>query len=414
MTDTAVQPEQVEAETVYEEAMASGETGAVSFAELVRIHFEWERAHRRGRPDDELQAEFRQKLDEFQEAEGVLLHAYWSRRRPSAVALTVRSHGRFKRWRIKGWRIVRGRYREKLDPLVDQDAIIRLHRATDWLAREAPIADLLHHCDTLGIRVGEVLRGTGERIAMQWIFAVQSHLLGFIERTNGKATAEQMKEIAASQAGELVEIERYYARAAEKSGRVVYFAGMMVGAAVSALVAVGLALAFWASGWFEEPYLNDLQAFFVSYAAGGIGAIVSVMSRMSGEDKFTVDYEVGRPTLRKLGAFRPFVGAVFGVAIYFLISSGLPQVELPADEQAFFYYGTVAFLAGFFERRTNVIFGGAEKTLERSLGLEPKEDGGRPRIPGTNGEPLAPGELRRTVITQQGPDLGPLGDGDSS
>jgi hypothetical protein len=248
---------------------------------------------------------------------------------------------------------------------------------------------------------------------MQWIFSVQSHLLGFIERTNGKATEEQMKELVASQSGELLEIERYYARAADKSGRVVYFSGMMVGAAVSALVASGLALAFWVTGWFKEPYVNDLQAFFVSFAAGGIGAIVSVMFRMSGEDKFALDYEVGRPTVRKLGAFRPFVGAVFGVAIYFLISSGLPQVELPADEEAFFYYGTVAFLAGFFERRTNVIFGGAEKTLERSLGLDGKDDADRRETPDlkANGDALAPGELRRTVITQQGPQLGPLEEG---
>ena len=411
MTDTAVRPDQetAAAEPVYEEAMATGETGAVSFAELVRVHFEWERAFRRGRPDPELQEEFRRKLAEFQESEGILLHAYWSRRRPSAVALTVRAHRRFKRWKIKGWRVVRGRFREDVDPLIEQDAIVRLHRATDWLAREAPIADLLHYCDTLGIRVGEVLRGTSERIAMQWIFAVQSHLLGFIERTNGKATPEQIKEIATGQANELVQIERYYARAADRSGRVVYFSGMMVGAAISGLVATGLALAFWITGWFDDPaHVHALQAFFVSFAAGGIGAIVSVMFRMASEDKFDLDYEVGRPTVRKLGAFRPFVGAVFGVAIYFLISSGLPQVELPSDEEAFFYYGTVAFLAGFFERRTKVIFGGAEKTLERSLGMEPKPDDGRPKVPELDfdDDPLARGELRRTIITEQSTDLG--------
>ena len=136
---------------------------------------------------------------------------------------------------------------------------------------------------------------------------------------------------------------------------------------------------------------------------------------MASEDKFELDYEVGRPTVRKLGAFRPFVGAIFGVAIYFLIKSGLPQVELPSDEEAFFYYGTVAFLAGFFERRTKVILGGAEKTLERSLGMEPKPDNGSPKVPDLNfdgdplargDDPLARGELRRTIITEQSTDLG--------
>ena len=414
MTDTAVQSEQdTVAEQVPEEALTIGESGSVSFAELVRVHYEWERSFRDGRPNEALEEEFRAKLEEFQRCEGVLLHAYWSRRRPSAVALTIRARSRFKRWKLKGWRLVRGKFREDVDPLVDQDAIIRLHRASDWLAREARIADLLHYCDTLGIRVGEVLRGTSERIAMQWIFTVQSHLLGFIERQPSKVDAQKIDEIVDSQSKELVQIEEYYGRAAERSARFVYFTGMMVGAFASALVASGLAFAFWLTGWFEGSHVQSLQAFFVSYAAGGIGAIVSVMFRMSDSDKFELDYEVGRPTVRRLGSFRPFVGAVFGVAMYFLIASGLPQVELPADEQAFFYYGTVAFLAGFFERKTSVIFGSAEKTLERSLGLTDKDGNGiGPRPPGggrgSNGTPppLGPGERRETLIKEQGPELG--------
>ena len=348
---------------------ASGQSGAVSFAEVVRVHFEWERATRRGTPDDELEKRFRDKLREFQENEGKLLHAYWSRRRPSAVALTVRARRRFKSRTLRRWLPVRGKSRPTDDPLTDPDAIIRLHRATDWLARESPIADLLHHCDTLGIRVGEILRGTSERIAMQWIFSVQSHLLGFIERTEGKATKAQIDEIVKSQKRELIAIEHYYDRAADKTARVVYFGGMMLGAFYSAALAgLGL-LALWVGGWIEQPHVHVIETFFVSYAAGGIGAIVSVMFRMANEDKFAIDYEVGRPTVRKLGAFRPFIGAIFGVAMYFLISSGLPQVELPDSQQAFFYYGIVAFLAGFAERRTKVILGSAEGTLEKSLGF---------------------------------------------
>ena len=366
MSDTALQTQDGASEQAVVPSaageVASGQSGAVSFAELVGVHFEWERAVRRGEPDDELEERFRDKLREFQQKEGTLLHAYWSRRRPSAVALTVKPRRRLKRWRLR-------RRRSGDDPITDPDAIIRLHRVTDWLARESPIADLLHHCDTLGIRVGEILRGTSERIAMQWIFAVQSHLLGFIERTDGKATKEQVDEIVAAQKRELVAIERYYDRAGDKTARVVYFGGMMLGAFYSALLAGVGALLLWAGGWIEQPHVRGIETFFVSYAAGGIGAIVSVMFRMANEDKFAIDYEVGRPTVRKLGAFRPFIGAIFGVAMYFLISSGLPQVELPDSDTAFFYYGIVAFLAGFAERRTKVILGSAEGTLEKSLGL---------------------------------------------
>jgi hypothetical protein len=380
MSDTAVQTQDGASEQAVVPSsageLASGQSGAVSFAELVRIHFEWERALQRGTPDEELEKRFRDKLEEFQKNEGTLLHAYWSRRRPSAVALTVNPRRRTRLWRRARGKADRERRSRSEDAMTAKDVVIRLHRATDWLARESRIADLLHHCDTLGIRVGEILRGTSERIAMQWIFAVQSHLLGFIERTEGKAKEEDIDAIVKAQEQELVQIEKYYDRAANKTARVVYFGGMMLGALYSAVLAGLGALALWVGGWMEQPHVHGIETFFVSYAAGGIGAIVSVMFRMANEDKFDIDYEVGRPTVRRLGAFRPFIGAIFGVAMYFLISSGLPQVDLPNDEQAFFYYGTVAFLAGFAERRTKVILGSAESTLEKSLGLGTGGDSG--------------------------------------
>ena len=100
MTDTALQTEAGASEQVVVPStageFASGQSGAVSFAEVVRVHYEWERAMRRGTPDDELEQLFRDKLREFQQKEGALLHAYWSRRRPSAVALTVRPRRRHK------------------------------------------------------------------------------------------------------------------------------------------------------------------------------------------------------------------------------------------------------------------------------------------------------------------------------
>ena len=126
------------------------------------------------------------------------------------------------------------------------------------------------------------------------------------------------------------------------------------------------------------------------------------MFRMANEDKFAIDYEVGRPTVRKLGAFRPFIGAIFGVAMYFLIQSGLPQVELPDTDQAFFYYGIVAFLAGFAERRTKVILGSAEGTLEKSLGLAGSDrNGGTPPRLEIEGDGLEPSGAASRTVTKE-------------
>jgi hypothetical protein len=331
----------------HDDEWTTAQAGSVSFPELVRAHFKWERSDG---SDADAERRYRKKLHEFESREGELMHAYWATKRPSAVALTVKPRGGL------------------VSLLTDHQATIRLHRVSDWLARERRIADLLHHCDTLAIKVSEVLRGTTERIAMQWIYAVQSHLLGFIERTQGRATEKEIAAVVKSQTRELIEIEKYYTRAGEKAARIVYFWGMMLGVLVSAVLMLGLAGALWLTDWFEEPHTREVQTFFVSYIAGGVGAIVSVLMRMS-SNKFRVDFEVGRSTIRRLGSFRPFIGTVFGIALYFLFLSGIPRMTLPeAKSTTFFFFGILAFLAGFNERWTNVLFGKAERTVAASLG----------------------------------------------
>ncbi|HET9324033.1 MAG TPA: hypothetical protein VFO03_09155 [Gaiellaceae bacterium] len=329
-----------------DEPSTSGQAGSVSFPELVRAHYEWERSSAlNGDGDDR----YHELLARFQEAEGDLVHAYWATRRPSAVALTIKRNGWLRQM------------------VTDHDCAIRLHRATDWLARESSIAELMHHCDTLAIKVSEVLRGSAERIAMQWIYAVQSHLLGFIERTGGRANKKEIEDFVEHQKDELIEIERYYARAATKAARIVYFWGMVIGVLASGVIGLGLAGVVRAAGWFDDPNIQDAQTFFVCYVSGTIGAFISVLMRMS-SNSFRVDYEVGRSTIRRLGSFRPFIGAVFGVALYFIVLSGILNIQLPDTEiKAFFFLGTLAFLAGFNERWTNVIFGKAEQTIAVSL-----------------------------------------------
>jgi hypothetical protein len=329
-----------------DEVTTRGQSGSVFFPELVRAHYAWERA---GCVDGPERDRYEDVLQPFQEEEGELLHAYWATKRPSAVALTRKELGK-----------VAQRF-------TDHDDRIRLHRVTDWLARESAIAELLHHCDTLAIRVSEVLRGSSERIAMQWLYAVESHLLGFIERTGGRADKAALKEVVQSQSEELIEIERYYARAATKAARIVYFWGMVVGTAVSALLGAALAFALWRSGEFNHPQTMATQTFFLCFVAGTMGAFISVLMRMS-SNSFRVDYEVGRSTIRRLGSFRPFIGAIFGMVLFFVLKSGLLSVQTNSDSEEFFYYGSLAFLAGFNERFTNVILGKAEQTIGPALG----------------------------------------------
>jgi hypothetical protein len=85
--------------------------------------------------------------------------------------------------------------------------------------------------------------------------------------------------------------------------------------------------------------------------AGGAGAVVSVMMRMT-RDQLTLNYESGLPTIRLLGVIRPLLGALFGGAIYLLLAGGLISIsgapKNPTD--LIYFYTGIAFIAGFSER----------------------------------------------------------------
>jgi hypothetical protein len=344
-------------------------SGAMLFPELVWAHHKWQEVAqphelddgkgRNGRAGGEqprastrpLESAYREKLAEFQHCEGEILNAYWCVRDASAVVLTEKNVSRL-RWL--------GRRRPDY----------RLYRATDWVTAKSPaIALLLHHCDALAIRVAKILPSVPRRIAMEWIYAEESFLLGYLERTGGSPSSKDERRVAAEHADELKLIERYYDRAASKAARLFYFAGMIAGLFV--LAAVGLLVAS-VLGLFGGPSLSSsaTQNFFACYGAGAIGALVSVMVRMrpDGARGFSVDYEVGRGPLVLLGMFRPAIGAIFGTALFFALASSFIELGTPTEEGAFYFYAFLAFLAGFSERFAHVIFGEAELTLATALG----------------------------------------------
>jgi hypothetical protein len=321
---------------------AAEQVGAPSFSDLVRAHFRREQERRKdGKASDQADEDYRARLAEFEQDQGELSSVYWSTRNASAVALTVSTK------------------RTRRHAFSETEIEVRLHRVTDWVTKNAePIAELLHECDMLAIRAGEILRGTSERIALQWIYSVQEHVLGFIERTERRDVGKE-RQLVSSQRRELARIEQYYLRAGAKTGRIVYVSGMVAGAllivGICALISIGLAIA---------DYGGRAQLLVLCTGAGAVGALVSVLSRMgTGGGRFTVDFEVGRPLLRRLGLYKPFVGAVFGVALYFLLASGLLKTEPPTKASSLYFYGVIAFLAGFSERFTGVVFGQAEQLI---------------------------------------------------
>ena len=339
---------------------------AVSFPELVWAHFIRQReVHDTGNLNGEADAEYRRRLAAFEASQGRLVNAYWCVCEASAVALTAKPRGGLAR-------------------LFRLSPEIRFHSATDWVTRDQPeIANVLHTCDTLAVRAAEILRGPTERIAMQWILATAGHMLGFADEREGKRSRTEAARLVRRKRNELEKIEAYYHRAGEKIGRLVYFTGMLLGLALVAATALAAGIL---GQFFTEINLMDetTQNLIVSYSMGAVGALMSVMTRMSSSKVgvFTVDFEVGRGPLRSLGAFRPFIGATSALVIYFGMKADLFQI-LPASQQESIYlFAVVGFIAGFSERWVNVIFGRAQRVLDTVEEPKPK-----PNPPTVEGSP---------------------------
>jgi hypothetical protein len=318
--------------------------GGAFFADLVRAHYAWQRALDDGSDPGKLSilaAEYDRTLKQFQSAEGAILEAYWCVRRPSAVALTQKPQT-FREW-------------------MSGEHQIRLHRLSNWLMPRAAqkLVFLLHDCDELAIRSEEILRGTPKRIALRSIYEVESSVLAFLERTGGRPSTPEVDEFVTGAKHGMRDARQCYSVAADKVARMVYVSGLFAGVAAMLPVAVLAGLGLWLFGALHL-HGSGTQAFFACLTSGAVGAFVSVLSRMSSPAKFELDPEVGRRAIFYLGAYRPLVGSIFGLALYFLLQSSLLQVE---SGKEFATFVVAAFLGGFSERFVKVMLSSAEKSV---------------------------------------------------
>jgi hypothetical protein len=329
---------------------ASSQNG-VAFPALVWLHFLRQRELKAEEhepyegPAEERYQEFKRR---FEAEHGPIVDAYWCTDEASAVALTIKPR-----------------------PLILPD-VVRLHWATDWTTKDKPrLMTILYRCESLAVRVHEVLRDTSQRLAMQSLFTVVSFLLGFGETDRAKSP-HAMTEVVKATREQLDGIEKYYRQAAVRSGQIVYVGGMLLGMVPVALMIV-LALVL------KLADSNDaaVRVAILCCAAGGVGALVSVMSRMT-SNRVRVDWEFGKDTLRTLGALRPFVGGVFGLMTFFALKSGVVALTIANTSRSTYFYVLFAFAAGFSERLAQDMLLGS--TLE-GVTSRPRRRRGQPGDP---------------------------------
>jgi hypothetical protein len=125
-------------------------------------------------------------------------------------------------------------------------------------------------------------------------------------------------------------VRDFYAKAAPKRARLRYLAGVASGFAGA--IALG-AMLLWLLEASHVVSVEDRAEIITIWIAGAIGAVVSVMQRLSSQD-LEVHHEAGRSELFLLGAIRPLLGGAVAVALYSLFAGGTSRCPMEASRRS--------------------------------------------------------------------------------
>lgn len=189
----------------------------------------------------------------------------------------------------------------------------------------------------------DVLTRRTRNLCLDMLFDVAVSLLGVVDSVASRdgSGVDALRETATVAAVNLDSIERFAERGAIHRTFRHYLSGLPAGALLLAapLFAVEQLL----------PITESAQHLIaLCITGGGIGAMTSVMVRVTRGQQLSVDVHQGGVVTFLAGMFRPMVGAIFSVALYTLLEGGL--LPIVVEERAAQFYGGLSFLAGFSER----------------------------------------------------------------
>jgi hypothetical protein len=159
--------------------------------------------------------------------------------------------------------------------------------------------------------------------------------------------------------------------AIQRQARFTYFQGTLLGTVLTVLACVALGVA--SDRWWST--VVSAPAFVSSLVFGALGALTSVFQRMSTGD-LVLDFTTSRRQMVALGAFRPFVGAVFGAIVYFGLIGGMlgPGVANASPAAVVGFSALTGFAAGFSERLATDMIERAGKVIRGQAQSTAAED----------------------------------------
>ncbi|WP_414586374.1 hypothetical protein [Scytonema sp. PCC 10023] len=111
-----------------------------------------------------------------------------------------------------------------------------------------------------------------------------------------------------------------------------------------------------------NDYKENIAIIILAGSAGALGSLISILTRIKEYDSEKYE-DASLPII--IGAFKPIIGASFGILLVTLISSNTLPIKvdesIPGKKQYFYY--SVAFLIGFSERFARDIVSRAERAF---------------------------------------------------
>jgi hypothetical protein len=228
------------------------------------------------------------------------------------------------------------------------------------LGNDPDLESLLIRIEFLAAETSRLLRGRDLEECMHLIYSVTKRTLSLLDMLDQAKEADQLdhKQLLEKKKKTIASIKKliqnakaYHQRAAKLKAQLTYGIGTLMGIALlSVIVMFSWVWHLVPSSAITEMTNLPTDIWLAILISGGVGAIVSVMSRISA-GHLVLDYEVGEPTLGLIGVIRPFLGVVFAILIVILLKSELASNIVPtiadADNLTLLVVG---FLAGFSER----------------------------------------------------------------
>lgn len=231
----------------------------------------------------------------------------------------------------------------------------------------AAVHELLHRIDRIGQSASLWIHNRAERTPhLDRAYGLATVVIGSLERKiwrgwlhpELKSSAEDSEFASELEAldQETKLAEHSLEQAAEQSAQSVYAGGMAWG-----LLAI-FVLSLVVGGVLWHYDVDAVTA--IALPAGAIGAAVSVMQRMHA-GKLDLEYQADRQRLLMFGAFRPFIGAIFGMAVYAVLAANqFPSLQIPnGTGPALAFVGLLGFVSGFNERFSQDLVSGVGKRI---------------------------------------------------